>query len=68
MLLLGLLSLYIFSIVHVLGFNLNGVDYESYNVSEGEVTKRIIYPASSTSPEKEWIVKSIYNNSYLKTG
>lgn len=66
MIFLGCLS---FSLLYVqiLGFNLNGKEYEIDKVSEGEVTKSIIYSVSS-SPEKNWIVKSIYNNSYLKTG
>lgn len=66
MIFLGCLS---FSLLYIqiLGFNLNGKEYEIDKVSEGEVTKSIIYSVSS-SPEKNWIVKSIYNNSYLKTG
>lgn len=66
MIFLGFLSLSLLY-AQILGFNLSGKEYEIYKTSEGEVTKSIIYSVSS-SPEKNWIVKSIYNNSYLKTG
>lgn len=47
-------------------FTFNGKDYETISSSEDGVSKTTIYLKSHLSTP--WIVKSVYNKTYLKTG